>query len=259
MQMDMVAVRLLGRSTLDDRTGLGECPVVKVNYIQRSDGWLTRNFQGPDFNPPEIPESTHIEERARETNATGEHPLWVGYKTDDKVEKHSASTRRADQVRTNKQHGLTYAWLAANSGAKTIVEFGTAFGVSGMFWLAGLKNTGGHLYTFEPNEIWARLARANLESISPKFTLTNGTFEDNAENVLDGTKIDIAFIDAIHTSVFVNAQFEIVKRYSRPGAIVLFDDIRFSADMKSCWRLISRSDAVKSSAEIGSRVGIVEL
>jgi len=86
-----------------------------------------------------------------------------------------------------------------------IVEFGTAFGVSGMYFLAGLNlNKKGKLLTFDPNTVWAKLAKDNLSKISDRFKLTNGTFEDNIDNVLpEGQHIDIAFIDAIHTKEFV--------------------------------------------------------
>jgi predicted O-methyltransferase YrrM len=92
-----------------------------------------------------------------------------------------------------------------------VVEFGAAFGVSGMHWLSGLRaNAGGRLFTFEPNEVWAELARVNLERIHHPFELTVGTFEDNIA-VLGDQLIDLAFIDAIHTSEFVLPQFDLAR------------------------------------------------
>ena len=83
-----------------------------------------------------------------------------------------------------------------------MVEFGTAFGVSGMYWLSGLEsNNFGELLTFDPNEVWAEIARKNLSGISNRFQLVNGTFEDNIDAYLGSDRqIDMAFIDVIHTS-----------------------------------------------------------
>ncbi|CAN5310584.1 hypothetical protein BH10PSE9_BH10PSE9_21780 [soil metagenome] len=156
--------------------------------------------------------------------------------------------------------GRFYAWLAASRRPQVIVEFGTAFGVSGMYWLAGLKAaTGGELLTFEPNTTWAAIADKNLAAISDRYTLTVGTFEDNAERVLAGRTIDIAFVDAIHTGAFVRAQYTILRRHMQAGGIVLFDDINFSDDMGACWSEIAIAPEVAASARIGNRLGIVEL
>ena len=135
-----------------------------------------------------------------------------------------------------------------------------AFGVSGMYWLSGLEgNNFGELLSFDPNEVWAEIAKKNLSGISNRFQLVNGTFEDNIDAYLGSDRqIDMAFIDAIHTSEFVFSQFEIVVARLAPNGIVLLDDIYFSEDMKYAWKTMALSDRVKASAAI-ERVGIVEL
>src|SRR4029079_5422245 len=46
--------------------------------------------------------------------------------------------------------GDLYAWLVAQRRPETIVEFGSGFGVSGMYFTAGLEEVRwGHLYSFE--------------------------------------------------------------------------------------------------------------
>jgi predicted O-methyltransferase YrrM len=129
-----------------------------------------------------------------------------------------------------------------------------------MFWLAGLEAVQqGWLYTFEPNEVWASAARGNLSAIGDRFTLTVGTFEDTMESVLPSRPIDLAFIDAIHTSEFVGPQFELVAARSRPGSLVILDDIDFSEDMHEFWLTLARQPGIRASATLGERVGIVEL
>jgi predicted O-methyltransferase YrrM len=150
--------------------------------------------------------------------------------------------------------GRLYTAIASAVGDPVVIEVGTAFGVSGMYWLAGIGT--GHLHTFEPNADWASIARRNLESISGQFTLTEAPFEDHASTL---PPADIAFVDAIHTSLFVERQFALLRPLMKPRGIVVFDDINFSADMSSCWQRIARDPAVLASASIGGRVGIVEL
>jgi predicted O-methyltransferase YrrM len=74
-----------------------------------------------------------------------------------------------------------------------------------------------------------------------------------------GQHIDIAFIDAIHTQEFVLPQLEIVLQYSKPGSIIILDDINFSKDMEECWRKVSTDSRFRSAVTVGDRVGIVEL
>lgn len=108
--------------------------------------------------------------------------------------------------------GNLFANLVKKRKPSVIVEFGTAFGVSGMYWIAGLEaNNYGELLTFEPNKVWAEIARKNLSAIGSRFQLVIGTFEENIDLYLGhDRRIDIAFIDAIHTSEFVIPQFKLV-------------------------------------------------
>jgi predicted O-methyltransferase YrrM len=147
------------------------------------------------------------------------------------------------------------------SREQLVVEFGTAFGISGMYWLAGLEiNKHGRLLTFEPNAIWADIARDNLLAIGRRFTLTHGTFEEHIDSELGADdRIGIAFIDGSHTSDFVLPQFEIVLKHVAPNGLVVFDDVDFSADMASCWESIARDSRVRASLKLTSRVGIVEV
>ena len=79
-----------------------------------------------------------------------------------------------------------------------------------MYWLLGLELAqSGHLWTFEPNDTWAAIARENLATVSAHFTAVTGTFEDNVDDALSDNRIDVAFIDAVHTSEFVRPQYRV--------------------------------------------------
>jgi predicted O-methyltransferase YrrM len=151
--------------------------------------------------------------------------------------------------------------LAQKRSPAVIVEFGAAFGVSGMYWLAGLEAARtGHLYSFEINPGWAAIAKENMDSISDRFTLTVGSFEEHIDRVLEGQSIDIAFVDGIHTMDFIVSQFKILLMKASKGAILLFDDIDFSTGrMDEGWNEIWQSTKVAAACEVNGRTGIVEL
>jgi predicted O-methyltransferase YrrM len=238
-----------------------------INYIgkkipiqwtqQNHDSWLCQTISSSFINPPICPDRILIEKSAIATNAQGAQPLWDGYEESKK----GNAKRLPNNVRTQPYMGNVFTYLVQLKKPEIIVEFGTAFGISGMYFLSGIqKNKTGQLFSFEPNEVWAQLAKENLKKISTRFILTIGTFEDNIDHVLpNDSTIDMAFIDAIHTSAFVLPQMEIVLKKSKSGTIILFDDINFSEDMLSCWKRIAADTRFIATATIGERVGIAEV
>lgn len=202
--------------------------------------------------------SSKIDQIIAETNELGEQPLWDGYG------KHNlfGPTRTPNLVSTPAWAGELYTSLVCKKNPKIVVEFGSAFGVSGMYFLAGLEqNNNGLLLTFEPNASWASVAKRNLSQIGSRFSLVTGTFEQNiAHSLPQGKAIDLAFIDAIHTKSFVITQLELVISNSAPGAIIILDDINFPGDMNECWELVSRDSRFSASATLGdNKAGILEL
>lgn len=201
-----------------------------------------------------------IENAIAQTNDMGKLPLWDEYKN---VENYGRviddnPKRSMAQVRTKSDYCQFYAWIIKQLKPEAVLEFGAAFGASGMYWLAGLNMCNrGKLYSFEPNKIWHPIAEKNFNLVSDRHHLTLGTFEDNLRNI--PTKVDVALIDAIHTKEFVLNQFELVRSVSNKGALVFFDDINFSDDMKDCWREVSQSGEFQSVWQLSGRVGIVEL
>jgi hypothetical protein len=71
-------------------------------------------------------------------------------------------------------------------------------------------------------------------------------------------QIDIAFVDAIHTSDFVTPQVEmLIERLARRG-LILLDDISFSDDMSRCWQRWATDPRVIASVAVANRVGFLE-
>ena len=231
---------------------------IQIDWIKKDDhAWLPQQFEEDFITPKKSIYSERIEKLAQQTNKLGPQPLWEEYAGNNI----GGSTRMPNSVRTNTSMGNLYTYLVQKKQPGIVVEFGTAFGVSGMYFLAGMEtNNKGQLLTFEPNDIWRNLAIQNLAQISQRFSSVAGTFEDNVENTLpQGQHIDIAFIDAIHTKEFVIPQLEIITEKSSDQAIIILDDINFSDSMEECWEEVSMDSRFSCSARLGERVGILEL
>jgi predicted O-methyltransferase YrrM len=230
---------------------------IPIRWTRRNeDSWIAKQFTETFVKLNVDGFSRQIERIASRTNKLGPQPLWEGY-----LPQSLGSTRLPKRISTTKTMGNFFAGLVKQRRPQIIVEFGTAFGVSGMYWLAGLEaNQKGELLTFEPNEAWASIAKQNLSEISNRFTLVVGTFENNIDKHLIGGKtIDITFIDAIHKREFVVPQLELVVARSSSRGLIILDDINFSDDMQGCWEEIATDRRFAASAALGRRVGILEL
>ena len=227
---------------------------VRLQWHRRTEGaWLAERFSTTCIADHSVDYSRTIETLAHRTNQQGLQQLWSGYPAG------SGRQRHPDQVRTSAHIGRVFTEIVKQRRPDVIVEFGTAFGVSGMYWLAGLEqNAQGRLLTFEPNRDWAAIAKHNLQQIGNRFDLTVGTFEDHVDHVLSRT-IDIAFIDAIHTADYLVPQVQMVRDRCSPGALIVLDDINFSDEMKHCWSEFSETEDYVASLSMNGRVGILEV
>jgi predicted O-methyltransferase YrrM len=236
-----------------------------VWHRRKVDSWLRQNLPERSFAVPPLARMREIEHIAASINALGPQPLWEGYRATyqhnpDVPWAQAALSRTPDQVRSQAEIGCLFAWLAAARRPRLIVEFGTAFGISAMYWAAGLDQAGaGRLLTFEPNEIWRTIAAARLGEFSKRAVSVLGTFEDKiADHVEHGETIDIAFVDAIHTSEFVTPQIELLIARLASGGLIILDDISFSDDMRQCWQRWADDSRATASVAVADRVGILE-
>jgi predicted O-methyltransferase YrrM len=214
-------------------------------------GWLGRALPN---HVPAAPRKSQIEAIAEATNRLGEQPLAAEYGE-------PVGVRTPDVVRASSMAGDLYAWLVQQRRPRVVVEFGSAFGVSGMYFVAGLTAAGsGTLYTFELNRAWADIAERNIGGIGDRFVLTRGAFEDHLA-VLPAP-IDVALVDGIHTYEFVMRQYALLRLRTARGALIAFDDIDFAkpgARMDDAWREIAMRPEVVAAVSVRGRVGLVEL
>lgn len=238
-------------TSLLNAIGAGRSSRLGLRWVKKG-GWLADNLPS---RVPHAPQRQRIEEAAAATNRLGEQSLADQYGE-------VGATRTPDVVRSSSAAGDLYAWLVQQRRPKVVVEFGSAFGVSGMYFVAGLEALReGHLYSFEINDEWAEIAEKNIQGISDRFTLTRGSFEDLVDSVVPGS-IDLVLVDGIHQYDFVMRQFEILQPRMSAGGIIAFDDIDFNkpgARMDEAWHEIAATPQVVAAVEVHGRLGLAEL
>ena len=111
--------------------------------------------------------------------------------------------------------------------AKTVAEFGTSTGFSGLWFCLALQKTGGRLITFELDAGRAATARKHFEQagVSQIVTIVEGDAHKNL-TTLKGP-IDVVFIDAEKEGYvdYLNKVLPLV----RPGGLILAHNINMPA------------------------------
>lgn len=130
----------------------------------------------------------------------------------------------------SRETGLLLYMLARNSRARSIVEFGTSFGISTLYLAAALRdNGGGRVITteFEPSKIVR--ARENLTTggVIDLVDIREGDALQTLRNGLPDT-IDLLLLDgakALYPEIL-----GLVESRLRPGALVVADNADYSPD-----------------------------
>ena len=130
----------------------------------------------------------------------------------------------------SRETGTLLYMLARSSRARTIVEFGTSFGISTLHLAAALKdNGGGHLITseFEPSKV--ERARANLKAggLIELVEIREGDALQTLNAGLPDT-IDLLLLDgakALYPEIL-----DLVESRLRPGAFIVADNADHSPD-----------------------------
>ena len=152
-----------------------------------------------------------------------------------------------------------------------MVELGTYWGMSALFLLEALETAGpdAHLTTVELHESIHRKASALIHSrFDGRATCINGpSLQVVPELARTLTGVDLLFHDAEHSGEAYVRDFNAAEPFLAPGALVLFDDIRwfdrgYVATDPKCyegWMEVTRHPRVRRAIEIGGYMGAVLL
>jgi predicted O-methyltransferase YrrM len=161
---------------------------------------------------------------------------------------------KAAQISVNPVFGLLLYRVVSKNKPHTIIELGTAFGVSTMYLSAA--NPDARVITVEANPQLAKIASIAFETFNyGNIKVLNKTFEDSLPElrplISAGT---LVFIDGNHA---FEATMNYFSFFSEAG-ILVFDDIRWSDGMKKVWRAIRRSPRCRKALN-RFQMGIVYL
>jgi predicted O-methyltransferase YrrM len=150
--------------------------------------------------------------------------------------------------------------LVRQSGASRCLEMGTCVGVSGSYLGAAMElGGGGTLRSLEGQEERAEIARETFANLGfDDAEVVVGRFHRTLEPVLDSEPFDFVFIDGHHDGEATKAYAAQIMATCRPGAVIVFDDISWSKDMRAAWKQI-RSELRDSASCDLKRLGLVVL
>lgn len=137
----------------------------------------------------------------------------------------------------------------------TIIELGTSVGISMAYMSLATKNS--NIYTIEGNQqrfqqaiiLFNKLNLNNIKAI-------NGLFDDHLTELLRNSKKLLVYVDGNHTYDATIRYFNDIARVADEDTVIVFDDIRWSSEMKRAWLMIINDNKVQTSIDFFT-VGIV--
>lgn len=168
----------------------------------------------------------------------------------------------AKKASVSPEHAWTLWQLTRRTGASRVLEMGTCVGVSGSYLAAaagGGRPAGGTLRTLEGHEDRAVVARDTFRRLGLEDAqVVVGTFKRTLPGALDAGPFDLVFVDGHHDGDATLRYVDQIRAASRPGAVLVLDDITWSDSMAAAWTEVQRRLSASAHADLG-RVGVVVL
>ena len=150
--------------------------------------------------------------------------------------------------------GTALYLIAREFKSATAVELGTCAGISAIY-LASAPSVN-KLITVEGSKALADIARESLKSCG-NVKVVNALFDDALDSELQSldAKIDLAFIDGHHEKVATLHYFNRLLPFLNSGAVVIFDDVSWSFDMRGAWDVLGKRSEFSHVMDLG-KIGI---
>ena len=163
---------------------------------------------------------------------------------------------RDDAWQVPRAEGEMLHHIALSSNAKSIVEVGTSYGFSGLFWAAAMQQTGGRLHTIDKDPKKFESSKATFARAGVEQFVTNhlGDAQQILQSKLKDLSIDLAFIDADKPAT--GAYFDLLwPRVKQGGSILIDNATTHKAQLGEFVTAIrSRSDARSTEIAIGNGI-----
>ena len=153
-------------------------------------------------------------------------------------------------IAIDREQGEFLYMLARMHRARSVLEFGTSFGISTIYLAAAVRDNGGGMVygtEFEPEK--AKAARSNIEEagLSEFVSIIEGDARQTLKRF--DKDIDLALIDGY--PIYNLEVLQLIEKRLKKGAIVFSDDIKmFQEDLKPYVEYVSAPDSGYSSLEL---------
>jgi predicted O-methyltransferase YrrM len=156
----------------------------------------------------------------------------------------------------NKKYGRLLYHLALFFKPDSIVEMGTALGISTLYLAAG--NPKARLITIEADPQLSATASEGFRMLGyQNITALNQTFRKALETIKEmELRNTLIFIDGEHTYEATLHYFNTCLCLKATSLILVFDDIRWSPEMFRAWKMIMQSPEAGITIDL-FRMGIV--
>ncbi len=143
--------------------------------------------------------------------------------------------------------------IIRSAGTKNGLELGTCLGISGSYEAAAMElNGNGRMITMEGAAPVAALAQQTFDRLGHgRVEIVVGRFQDTLTGtVAEQGPFDYAFIDGHHDGRATIDYYNIILPHLTDGAIVVYDDIRWSNGMLDAWNALKVHESVEVSVDL---------
>lgn len=146
--------------------------------------------------------------------------------------------------------GTALYLIARGFESSSALELGSCAGISAIY-----LSSAPHIRKFitvEGAEALAEIARDSLKSDGNAKVVTS-LFDEAIDSMLKSPeeRIDLAYIDGHHEKIATIHYFNRLIPLFDPGAVVIFDDISWSYDMREAWDLLSMRTEFSHAMDLG--------
>jgi len=140
--------------------------------------------------------------------------------------------------------------IANHYQPETIVELGTSFGITTAYIAAAKGNA--NVFTIEGSPSVAAIAKNNFRELNVyNVHLLEGGFDSVLPQLLEKIKqVDFAFIDGNHRLDPTLRYFELLFKHADEQTILVFDDIHWSEEMETAWKIIKDHHGVTCTIDL---------
>ena len=147
--------------------------------------------------------------------------------------------------------------IVAAKQPKRVLELGTNLGLSSLHIASALPENG-RLVTLEGADSIAEVAKTHFKQFKHRnIDVVIGAFHDTLPKVLSKEEpFDVVFIDGHHNGDATERYFNQIKPFLSEDAVVIFDDINWSKDMRKAWKTIIKQNEICVSLDLFS-MGVI--